>query len=303
MIHYVSGDLFSSSAQTLVNTVNTVGVMGKGIALTFRKVFPDMFSEYQRLCESGELQIGRLHVWRFGTRAVLNFPTKRDWRLPSKVEYIEAGLHAFVESYREMGVVSIAFPPLGCGNGELSFDTQVQPLMERYLAPLPIPVTIFLPLARTDVPEHRKPAALRAWLEADPTGMGFEEVWRDLREVFASTRTVATLAQKSPLDVHYDSARDAMHVRAGQRTMVFERQAFLELWQELRHHRFLSARSAVAVDQRLASYVLPVFGALPYIEAVEFSDQYTGHLVDKQHAVRLRPLGSAAVQGELLAAG
>src|SRR5688572_9683963 len=83
MISYISGNLFESPAQTLVNTVNTVGVMGKGIALQFRELYPRMFEEYQRLCESGQFKIGSLFLWRTSNKLILNFPTKSSWRRPS----------------------------------------------------------------------------------------------------------------------------------------------------------------------------------------------------------------------------
>jgi len=133
MLTYVTGDLFESPAQTLVNTVNTVGVMGKGIALRFKQIYPEMFAKYQELCESGQFTIGQLYLWRTPNKWVLNFPTKEHWRRPSKLQYIEAGLEKFVEGYQDAGISSIAFPPLGCGNGELDFD-EVRPLASLIVA-------------------------------------------------------------------------------------------------------------------------------------------------------------------------
>src|SRR5438094_656515 len=116
MISYVTGDLFSSPAKVLVNTVNIVGVMGKGIALRFKQTYPEMFKEYQVLCEAGQLQIGSLWVFRTPHKWILNFPTKMHWRKPSAPEYVEAGLRKFVATYAAQGITSIAFPRLGCGN-------------------------------------------------------------------------------------------------------------------------------------------------------------------------------------------
>src|SRR5206468_4250004 len=104
MISYVTGDLFSAPAKVLVNTVNVVGVMGKGIALRFKQIYPEMFREYQALCESGELQIGTLWIYRTPHKWILNFPTKKHWRDPSKPDYIEAGLKKFVASYSAQGI-------------------------------------------------------------------------------------------------------------------------------------------------------------------------------------------------------
>lgn len=92
MITYLKGDIFSSPAQVLVNTVNTVGVMGKGVALEFKKRYPAMFKSYERVCDEKQLEIGKLLLWKGPEKWVLMFPTKKHWRSPSKLEYIEAGL-------------------------------------------------------------------------------------------------------------------------------------------------------------------------------------------------------------------
>ena len=101
MITFLESSIFSSPAQTLVNTVNTVGVMGKGIAKEFKRTYPSMYREYRALCDSNQLEIGKLHLWRSDSRWVLNFPTKTTWRLPSKIEYIEAGLIKFLSNYAD----------------------------------------------------------------------------------------------------------------------------------------------------------------------------------------------------------
>ena len=142
MLTYLRGDLLSSPAQVQVNTVNTVGVMGKGIALQFKNKYPQMFAAYQKACEKQQLGIGRLYLWKSPEKWVLMFPTKRHWRNPSKIEYVESGLKEFVDSYERLGVDSIAFPRLGCGNGGLEWSV-VKPIMEKYLSPLPINIYIY----------------------------------------------------------------------------------------------------------------------------------------------------------------
>lgn len=144
MITYVSGSLFQSPAHVLVNTVNTVGVMGKGIAYQFKLAYPEMFKQYQAWCESGQFNIGQLWLYKTSHKWILNFPTKQDWRQPSRLEYIEQGLKKFVTMYPLKGITTISFPQLGCGNGELNWDKQVKPLMENYLSNLPISVYIHL---------------------------------------------------------------------------------------------------------------------------------------------------------------
>ena len=115
MMRFTRGNLFDSGAQTLVNTVNCVGVMGKGIAKEFRDRWPEMFKDYFAACRRHELRAGRPHLWRSGDRLILNFPTKDNWKEPSKYEFIEAGLKAIRDRYQEWGISSMAFPPLGCG--------------------------------------------------------------------------------------------------------------------------------------------------------------------------------------------
>ena len=145
MITYMTSDLFQSPAQVLVNAVNTVGVMGKGIALEFKKRYPEMFREYQTLCKTGQLDMGQIWLYKSPQKWILNFPTKRDWRDPSCLEYVETGLIKFTETYEQQGITSISFPRLGCGLGGLDWETEVRPLMEHYLIPLPIDVMIHVP--------------------------------------------------------------------------------------------------------------------------------------------------------------
>ena len=143
MISYIEGNLFDSPAQVIVNTVNTVGVMGKGIALEFKKRYPQMFEKYKRACENHSLTIGKLMLISEYDHLILLFPTKEHWKYPSKLSYIEKGLKKFCDSYVQQGITSIAFPKLGCGNGELNWD-EVRPLMEKYLSNLPIDIYILI---------------------------------------------------------------------------------------------------------------------------------------------------------------
>lgn len=123
MIQYSRGNIFTAKVDALVNTVNTVGVMGKGIALQFSREFPEIVRPYQTACASGELTPGRVFTVRLSTlegpQYVINFPTKQHWRAKSKIEHIEAGLESLVEEIRRLKIRSIAIPPLGCGLGGL----------------------------------------------------------------------------------------------------------------------------------------------------------------------------------------
>lgn len=172
MLTYVEGDLFSSPAQVIVNTVNTVGVMGKGIALEFKKRYPDMFENYKKVCDKHNLQTGKLMLWYGKDHWILLFPTKEHWRNPSKMEYIEKGLMAFTRKYASYNITSIAFPKLGCGNGELNWN-EVRPLMEKYLANLPIDVYIYLGPKVSQKPEHKKQDDMSEWMKENAKDLSF----------------------------------------------------------------------------------------------------------------------------------
>ncbi|PKQ24937.1 MAG: Appr-1-p processing protein [Actinobacteria bacterium HGW-Actinobacteria-5] len=146
----VTGNLLDSGRQTLVNTVNTVGVMGKGIALAFKKRYPRMFADYVERCERGEVELGRPYLYRETDHLIVNFPTKSHWRSVSRLEDIVRGLEHLERHYREWGITSIAVPPLGCGNGQLEWEV-VGPTLLRHLARLDIPVDLYAPIgASTD---------------------------------------------------------------------------------------------------------------------------------------------------------
>ncbi|GAB4266246.1 type II toxin-antitoxin system antitoxin DNA ADP-ribosyl glycohydrolase DarG [Thermincola ferriacetica] len=133
MIKFVIGDILESEAECLVNTVNCEGYMGKGIAYQFKLRFPEMNKDYVEACKKGKLKIGSLHYFREKNKTIVNFPTKNKWREKSKIEYIEKGLSELTKLLPELNIKSIAIPPLGCGNGGLSwFD--VKPIIVKYLS-------------------------------------------------------------------------------------------------------------------------------------------------------------------------
>lgn len=153
------GNIFRSTSQTLVNTVNCVGVMGAGLALECRLRYPAMFQRYAQLCSERKLDIGRLWLYKAADRWVLNFPTKRHWRYPSKPEYLHRGLQRFVETYAERGITSVAFPLLGAQNGGLAAEQSLE-IMTSYLVECAIPVEIheYDPAAPDDLYDRFKAA-------------------------------------------------------------------------------------------------------------------------------------------------
>ncbi|MEV6984187.1 macro domain-containing protein [Sphaerisporangium sp. NPDC051017] len=154
MLTLRSGNLLDAEVEALVNTVNTVGVAGKGIALQFRQAYPENFKAYARACKRGEVVPGKMFVYddgRIGSgRYVINFPTKRHWRAASRLEDIESGLVDLVRVVRELGIRSLAVPPLGCGNGGLEWR-DVFPLIDRAAAELPdVDVVVYRPEGSPD---------------------------------------------------------------------------------------------------------------------------------------------------------
>lgn len=274
MITYVTGDLFLSPAQVLVNTVNTVGVMGKGVAYEFKRIFPEMFEQYQKLCEAGKIQIGDLWLYKSPNKWVLNFPTKKHWRSPSHPAYIEAGLKRFTEIYSTSGIHSIAFPPLGCGNGELDFDTQVAPLMEKYLRSLPIHVFIYPNREDPYIPEHVKPDEFRDWLRTQPEALPFAEVWADLRSLLSKERNFYTTSSRTEFSAKI-SGDETIQIETRGRVYNIAQEVILSFWQQLRSFGFSSRHIAPSLDRNL-SYVIPIFLELPYIKLVRLSNDYSG---------------------------
>lgn len=269
MILYVKGNLFQSPAQVLVNTVNTVGVMGKGIALDFKRLFPEMYQQYRELCEQNQFKIGMLWLYKSPNKWILNFPTKEHWRYPSRVEYIEAGLHKFVNSYLKLGIHSIAFPPLGCGNGQLDFETQVKPLMETYLRNLPIEVFIY-PGRKSAFVEHLNPKEMKKWLRSEPTVLPFNEVWDDLTQLLGEKKNFKTIVQKSPFTAQISQdPREIIIV--GKYHIPYD--TLLAFWQQLRTHGFSMRHIAPGLDRQM-SYLVSVFAELDYVIPVQVTDNY-----------------------------
>jgi len=143
------GDLLRQETDAIVNTVNCVGVMGKGIALQFKHRWPQNFKEYEYACKRGAIEPGRVFVFDAGglvkPHFIINFPTKRHWREKSRIEYIEAGLKDLVSEVRRLGIQSIAIPPLGCGNGGLRWTIVRDRIIEAFKAVPHVAVSIFEP--------------------------------------------------------------------------------------------------------------------------------------------------------------
>jgi O-acetyl-ADP-ribose deacetylase (regulator of RNase III) len=153
--------------QTLINTVNCVGVMGKGIALVFKQQYPAMFMDYVQRCRGKQVKLGEPYLYKVSdVRWIINFPTKGHWRNDSKIEDIERGLAYLVSHIKIWGITSLAVPPLGCGNGGLDWG-KIGPLIEQHLSGCDIPIEVYSPMSylnqqsiKTKKINHKRPHAI-----------------------------------------------------------------------------------------------------------------------------------------------
>lgn len=294
MLTYVIGDLFESPARVLVNTVNMVGVMGKGIAKEFKRIYPEMFREYQKLCEKKLLTEGKLWLYKTPNKWILNFPTKTTWRQPSHIRYIENGLKTFVRTYAAMGITSIAFPPLGCGNGELDWETQVRPVMEKYLNKLPI--DIFIHLLRKDsrfAPEHRNIKTMRDWLRSEPTALGFVEVWEDLTREIGSGLDLQRLTDEKPFHIKIAFGTEpGIVILADSEQHLIPKDDLLELWSLVRDYGFSTNEIMPASLERFIQELIVLFSRLSYCRAVEVSNKYSDLGEDRTIGLQLVPIST-----------
>jgi len=215
-------DILESKAQTLINTVNCVGVMGKGIALEFKKRFPEMFEDYVQRCERKEVKPGIPYLYkRLMPPNIINFPTKDHWKSVSKLSDIERGLQFLLSHYKDWGVTSLAIPPLGCGNGQLEWGT-VGPLIYRYARQMDIPVELYAPFGTApkeltvDFLSHEPrstPQRKRVQSAINPAWLGLVEILRQIeskpyhwptgRTIFQKIAYVAT-REGLPTGFHYE---------------------------------------------------------------------------------------------------
>jgi O-acetyl-ADP-ribose deacetylase (regulator of RNase III) len=219
MISYTQGNLLDADVEALVNTVNTVGVMGKGVALMFKEAFPRNFKEYEAACRRKEVRVGRMFVTEtgelMGPKWIINFPTKVHWRQRTKMEWITEGLRDLRRVIEEKNIRSIAVPPLGCGNGGLDWG-DVRPAIEDALGSLPgvcviayEPTSKYQNVAKRSGVEKLTPArALVAELVRRYWVLGIECSLLEIQKLaWFLERSVKTLALEDPLDLRFEADR------------------------------------------------------------------------------------------------
>lgn len=282
MLIYRRTNLLESDAQTLVNTVNCVGVMGKGIAKAFKEREPAMFEAYRRICDQKLLEPGKLWLWQGSEDWILNFPTKVHWRHPSKLEWIEAGLSKFVREYERRGIREISFPRLGCGNGGLDWD-DVRPLMERYLSDLNIPVYIHDFMKDIGLPEHLEVASAQLASETSVTSFdGFVE--RLGRLIHLADERFVELCSHEPIRA-VTRSDDGIEIHMGDRSWPVESEDLRGVWVSLQKG-LVTVEKAGWNNMPLGGPLLSVLGALPELRPVEIQ---RGATAAPEIAVELRP--------------
>ena len=285
MLRYVDSPLFDSSARVLVNTVNTVGVMGKGVALEFKKRYPEMYHLYRDHCKSGRFRVGHLWLYRTLGRWVLNFPTKAHWRSPSRTEYIRAGLEKCIATYQDRGIDSISFPLLGCGNGGLDFDTQVRPLMEHYLRSLPIPVYIHRRHEPSDfVTEHE---AIDLFSSMGPPG-SFDELWDHLLALREDDLDLRTFKSESRFRLTNVTDNNLVFDRIAGSRVHIPAEDVRSLWARLNNTGTVLSHDAPGRIGREYSLVFPLLAQLPYVSRVTLSEDYEGFVRRQTQGLQLQ---------------
>ncbi len=264
MISYIEGDIFNSPAQVIVNAVNTVGVMGKGIALAYKNRYPKMFEHYKAACESKKFQMGKLMLCRETDHLILLFPTKENWRNPSKLEYIKAGLVKFVKTYAEKNITSIAFPKLGCGNGELNWS-DVKPLMEEYLKQLPIDVYVYLNGGNDITPEHKQPKEMQKWLRENAKDMSFNGLIDDISRQFGFL-SCPIILDNNEINVSYENG---LIFNSKEIEYKISENEFFAIWDDIRTYSIFEA--CEKTDKKFLVYELLVY--LGYLSRVKILDK------------------------------
>lgn len=267
MLKFHRTSLMTSSAQTVVNTVNTVGVMGKGLAAAFRKRDPDMFHKYKEICIHGGMKAGSSWLWKGSDQWVLNFATKKHWRNPSKMDYVHSGLIEFRENYETAGIREIAFPRLGCGNGGLNWN-EVRPLMVELLHDLPITVYIHDFEKKLGAPEHEM-AALPPVKKPD----SFEKFCQDLSEMIdACEGKIRPLMMAEPFYVKINEKYELRGDRGCDDLLAAEEDLF-RIWSILT----VSPLARFDLPEPVQKYALKVFSVisrLPYVRPVNLANRH-----------------------------
>ena len=287
MITYVYGELFYSPAKALINPVNTVGIMSSGLSHDFKRFFPDMYEAYRELCHNDKFSIGQLLLYRSPHKIIVNMPTRKSNRASENLEYIEDGLKKFVQIYADQGITSASFPAFGMEDGELAWS-DVRPIMEAYLAPLPISIYVHLPEDNPPMPqESRNTRTMRHWLNGLTLDLPFEVFWRDCMAVLKRQDDFVTFFADTQFHVIMTQARGRQRLslklspKYGDSIFITESQ-LRDIWQYIKRVGYVFPQNMPSIGsasyegqgEELASHIVISFLAnLPYLRAVRLGVQ------------------------------
>jgi len=267
MLKFHRTSLMTSSAQTVVNTVNTVGVMGKGLAAAFKERHPGMFLEYKKVCKNGNLAPGSSWLWKGDDQWVLNFATKKNWRNPSKIEYVRDGLIEFRDNFESAGIREIAFPRLGCGNGGLQWK-EVRPLMVDLLHDLPVTVYIHDFEKKLRALEHELPL-----LQNAKKPNSFDAFYEDLTKAIAlRDGEISALMMNEPFYVQLNDRFELRGAR-GCDDLLAAKEDLFRIWSVLSVSP-LGRFDLPEPVQNCALKVFSVLSTLPYVRPVNIANRH-----------------------------
>ncbi len=277
MIVYVVGEHYQSPAQVLVNPVNTVGVMGSGISFDFKRFFPDMFSQYQDLCQQDRFEIGQLLLYKTAHKWILNFPEKRHYRANVRTEHIADGLKKFVATHSEYGITSASFPALGQDDENLDWERDIRPMMEAYLNPLPIIVYVHLDEANNSyAPQKRNVRSVRIWLNEQTQHVNFDKFWRDIQRLIQNKPTIRPF-DKQIERFHVGVAKGknqrgrnlVLRVNESPKPIFLSQSLLMDLWNYVTRTGYVLPQNLPSGLNEYARYIIPLLSQLDYVDATQ----------------------------------
>ncbi len=266
MLISVETEVFLSPAHTLVNTVNTAGVMSSGVSAEFKRFFPGAFSHYRSLCESGQLQPGRLFFYRADFRDLIHLPIKSHWRTTATAQALESGLQKLADTWADYGIHSLAITQFA--EGELEWNSVVKPLLETYLAPLPIPVY----LHRSDASDPRRSVRqIDQFLNLPAADVPIDRLWRDLGRVVRRVYGQFTASDGREVRIAQESGarfKRMLFTPDGEAPIAINESVLSEFWTMVKAAKLLLPAQFPGGLEAVAPYLLAVLAKTDYVRVV-----------------------------------
>lgn len=266
MLITVETEIFQSPARVLMNPVNTAGVMSSGVSAEFKRFFPDAFSRYRSFCEAGQIEPGRLFFYHADFRTILHFPIKRHWRTAASAEIVESGLQKLAAVWTDQNIHALAIPRFA--EGELDWDTVIQPMLEIYLGPMPIPVY----LHHQSMPDTRRSIKrLDQLLNLPPQRLPFDRVWKDLGRIVRRASSQFATEDKRAFTVAFQDGtryRRLVVTPDGEASFSIGAPSLAELWDILQSAQILLPAQFPSGLETAAPYLMPLFAKVEYVRVV-----------------------------------